>query len=325
MTLKVLYLPLNSMEIKQTGMVDAFRKANVELKVFDFNLKILKRTPAREVRQELITVASKFAPHLMHMQLQFTSIIDAGTLKRIKQICPNTIITNWTGDVRKGVQTSFVEVAKVANISLVSSAGQVAMYKRASGGRDVRYWQIGYNPKLYYPQRVHPKEIKYDAIFAASNHTRSGFPGHGQRKQTVDLLYRNFKNRFGLFGYGWKRYHAKYMPQGRMNDVYNRSISCISVSNFNDLSHYFSDRLLMCLASGRPTISLAFPGWDSYFTDMTDILIARNVREIPAKVKWLVANPKLATEIGEAGAIIAQAEHTYYSRVKELLYMTGLS
>ena len=122
-----------------------------------------------------------------------------------------------------------------------------------------------------------------------------------------------------------KRYAFKSsVDQKRVASMYHKSFCSISVSHFNDINHYFSDRLLMCLASGRPVISLRFPGWKSYFTDMCDLVIADSVEQIPQKVEMLKANPELAEFIGRSGAAKVFAEHTYYSRVVELLEMTGL-
>lgn len=316
--IKVLYLPLNSSEITQTGMYDAFDQAGVVLKVFDFNLA---RLPAQELQEELIRTAVEFKPNLIHMQLQFTNNIHPETIRKIKNNLPNTIITNWTGDVRASAQSVFVKMAKEVDISLVSSTGQVEMYKKETG-RDVRYWQIGYDPKKYFAQNN--KNFTYDASFAASNHTKAGFPGHADRKKTVELLHKSFGQKFGLFGIGWTKYRATYVPQAKMNDIYNNSVACISVSNFNDLGHYFSDRLLMCMASGRPVVSFRFPGWEDYFVNNTDIVIANSIQEIPEKVSYLKNNPEIAARIGMMGAEKVQAEHTYYSRVQELLFMTGL-
>ena len=80
----------------------------------------------------------------------------------------------------------------------------------------------------------------------------------------------------------------------------------------------------MCMASGRPTISLKFPKWESYFTNNCDIIIADSVEDIPNKVQYLRDNPDIANYIGRCGAQKVFAEHTYYSRIKELLNMLNL-
>lgn len=318
--MKVLYLPLNAPTIKQTGMMDAFVACGVELEVFDFYMKEINKVPVRSIRQELIRVVHSFKPDLIHMQLQFTSTIDTATLLEIKRICPDVIMTNWTGDIRTNVPNEFIQAAKVVDISLISSVGQLEMYRAATKAR-VEYWQIGFDPRLYFPRNS--KSFLYDAAFVATKYTKSEFPGQADRHKTVDLLRTNFGSKFGLFGCNWG-HNVQPVEHTALGDVYNNSASCISVSNFNDVSHYFSDRLLLCMSSGRPTISLIFPGWDSYFTDNYDIIIAKTVDEIPGKVRWVLNNPKEAGQIGLAGARTVLTEHSYYCRAKELLHMVGL-
>ena len=109
-----------------------------------------------------------------------------------------------------------------------------------------------------------------------------------------------------------------------VKNVYHHSVCAISISHFNDISHYFSDRLLMCMASGRPTIALKFPKWESYFTDMCDLVMVDSVDQIPEKVKMLKNNPDLANYIGMSGSRKVFAEHTYHSRIQELLNIVGL-
>jgi hypothetical protein len=316
---KVLYLPLNSPAIKQTGMMDAFVACGVELKVFDFYIKEIKKVPANVIRKELIDEASNFKPDLIHMQLQFTSTIDPATLLEVRRNCPNAIMTNWTGDIRTNIPNEFIQTAKIVDISLISSTGQLEAYRAAAKAR-VEYWQIGFDPKLYFPKGK--KTFSYDAAFTATKYVRSEFPGQADRNKTADLLRAKFGDRFGLFGYYWG-HGVKSIEHTALSDLYNDSASCISVSNFNNVSHYFSDRLLLCMASGRPTISLTFPGWDSYFTDNYDIIIAKTVAEIPEKVKWVLNNPQEAEQIGLAGARTVLAEHSYHCRAKELLHMVG--
>lgn len=321
--MKVLYLPLQNLIRKQSGTIDGFIDCGVDLMVFDFYGKFLNKVPVKNIRRELVKVAAGFQPDLLHMQLQFTNVIDTATLIEIKKACPNVIMTNWTGDIRSNVPNIFVETAKVVNISLISSVGQLEMYKKAAGSKvRVEYWQAGFNPKWYFPKNN--KQFKYDMVFAGSYGRPSGFPGEMDRRQAVELLKKNFGDKFGLFGSGWPKYKVKHIDQMYINDIYNNSASCLSISNFNDVSHYFSNRLLLCMASGRPTVSLTFPGWDSYFTDNYDIIMAKTVDEIPEKVRWVLNNSKEATKIGEAGARTVLAEHSNYSRNKQLLHMVGL-
>src|SRR5690606_39476027 len=59
--MRVLYLPLNSPEITQTGMYDGFIKAGAELKVFDFNRAV---EVGHSLQKKFINTALDFKPDL---------------------------------------------------------------------------------------------------------------------------------------------------------------------------------------------------------------------------------------------------------------------
>lgn len=315
---KVLYLPLNG-SIIQTGMYDAFEQNEVELTIFDFYQG--NKVNKRKIRQQFLNKVKEVRPDLIHMQLQFTSVIDSGTLLKAKSICPSAIITNWTGDIRKNVPGEFIEASRGVDISLISSVGQLGLYKSKLYNKDVRYWQIGYNPKLYFPKNKN--NFKYDISFVAAKYNNSLFPDAKLRTDIVNSIRAKSNIRFGLYGAKWGR-GTKQIHQSKVNDIYADSFAVLSVNNFNDEYLYFSDRLLMCLASGRPVISWRFPGWENYFTDMKNIVIANSIEEVHQKLDYLKKNPALANQIGKAGAEIALREHSYFNRAAELLRMVGL-
>lgn len=266
-----------------------------------------------------------FKPDLIHMQIQHTNVIDGKTISTIKKRLPNTIISNWTGDARVYIPKTYREVARYCDFNFISSTGQIDMFQK-SIGRPVKYWQIGFDPKLYYPSPTKPKSFLWDACFIANYNKKENYPGRAAREQTSMILRRNFKDRFCLYGGSWpNKFGSKgSLDQKRAAQAYHKSVCSISVSHFNDLNHYFSDRLLMCMASGRPTISLKFPKWESYFTNNCDLVMVDNVEDIPNKIIWLKNNPDIADYIGKSGAEKVHAEHTYFSRVNELLEIVGL-
>lgn len=323
--IRVMFLPLNYGDVIQSGVYDAFRQAGCQLEIFDYFMIYMKRKNSRAVRDDLINRVRRFRPHLLHMQIQHTTIIDARTIAKIKADFPETIVTNWTGDVRNYVPPTFRRLSDVSDFNLISSTGQLDLFEKATGRRPL-YWQIGYNPRLCFPAAVPNSKFLCDAIFIGHHNTRENYPGAPTRLKACQILRRDLKSRFHLYGSGWPRDLRSLgsMDQRKVNTAYHNSACCISISHYNELNHYFSDRLLMCMASGRPTISLSFPNWESYFIDGCDLMIADNVNEIPSKVKFLVENPDVANYIGSQGAAKVYAEHTYLSRIKELLSLVGL-
>jgi spore maturation protein CgeB len=323
--MKVMFLPLNYGMIIQKGVCDAFRNAGCQLEVFDYmNMKI-RGVNVRNIRQNLIERVGKFQPHLLHMQIQHTDVIDAGTIQNIKKRWPKIKITNINVDIRNYVQPQFKAIGRFSDYNLIPSTGQLHMYRKVLGD-SVHYWQIGYDPLLYYPPKRPLENFAYDAMFIGNYTVRESYPGTKAREKLCLLMNKHFRNRFALHGGGWPR---KFKAKGSLNqrklvNAYHKSFCSISVNHFNDTPHYFSDRLLMCLACGRPTISLRFPKWETYFTNNCDLVIANSVDEIPKKVKFLLRNRELAEYIGKSGAEKAFAEHTYLSRINELLQLVGL-
>jgi spore maturation protein CgeB len=322
---KVLYLPLNYGPIIQTGTYDAFREAGCELQIFDYFTKYLNnRKRVKKVREEFIREVRSFQPDLVHMQIQHTNVINGAAVKAAKSAAPKAIFSNWTGDVRSFVPPTFRDVGKSSDFNFVSSTGQLEMFEKQIG-KPVHYLQIGYNPKLYYPN-FENQNFEWDCCFIAHFNAKEKYPGTQERTRTCELLRNKFGNRFRLYGDGWpKRIGSKgSIDQKTLIGAYHKSRVLISVSHFNEIDHYFSDRLLMCMASGRPVVQYHFPKYESYFTNNSDLVIAHSPAEIVKKVDWLVKNPDMADFIGRSGAAKVFAEHTYLSRINELLNKVGL-
>jgi len=313
--LKVLYLSLGD----QPGTRDGFRNVGVQLETYDFWGHFEQTKNKNIVAQEFLRRVREFQPNLIHMQLQFTGVIDAHILEEARKICPGVVMTNWSGDCRTSALGEYTKVSHAVDFSLMSSTGQLEMYKNA-GCNNMRYWQIGYDPKIFFPMNF--SEFMYDAVFIGNNYG-SNFPDGHIRSGAVSFLTEAL-SKFKAFGTGYGGVvHAVDIKQ--TNEIYNKTICPISISNFNNVSHYFSDRLLYCVASGRPTISWYFPGCESYFVEGSEIFIARSNQDILDIVNYCKSNPEIAKQVGINGHKRVSREHTFTSRIIELLDMTNLT
>ena len=324
--MKVMFLPLNYGNILQKGASEAFVSAGANLQVFDyFAVYNKKRFDSRMVQQELLREVENFQPDLLHLQIQHTNIIDWKTISVIKKRWPKIRISNWTGDVRTYVPKSYKAIAQFSDFNFISSTGQIKMFENEIG-RPVLYWQIGFDPKLYKPDVKTPSEFEFDTMFIANNTNKESYPGRIERELTCKLLQQSFGNRFAMYGSGWGPgiKSRGSVDQKKLANDYHKSLSSISVNHFNEINHYFSDRLLLCMACGRPVISLVFPKWEAYFTNNCDLIMVNSVKEIPEKVKFLKKNRDFAEYVGRMGAKKVYAEHTYLSRINELLHIVGL-
>jgi spore maturation protein CgeB len=315
--LKVLYLPIG----EQSGTCDAWLNVGVQLKTFDFFGMFQHNNDYVGIREKFLDVVKEFQPDLIHMQMQLMDIIDAATVQQARLLKPGVYITNWTGDIRTEANKNFLSLGKAVDLSLISSSGQLDLYIK-NGLPNVKYWQIGYDPKNCYPKNY--KECRWDVAFLANNYGNT-FPDGHLRLEAAHKCFNAFKDKFGLFGSAYPPpLPATAIDPSQANEVYNNSICALSISNFNNVQHYFSDRLLYCLASGRPTIAWHFPGCESYFIEGSEIFYARNTDDIVKIVNFCKNNPETANQIGLNGYKRAFKEHTFTSRIIELLKITNL-
>jgi len=322
--IRVLYLPLNSLEIGQMGMEAAFLENGFCLRVFDFRNAARK---CRLVDEAFIQQAKEFQPHWIHMQLQFSNTISPLTVAKIKEMLPNTVITNWTGDCRKEANGYFVNISEKVDLSLISSEGQINLYKRA-GTQNVEYWQIGVDPDQFHPlsetERVGLRQAySHDIAFCASKTSNSSFPASSLRTSIAHELKRKYGKRFGLYGRGWGRGNRGEVGYYRQNDVYNASKIAISVNHFNNVRMYFSDRQLITMASGALVICHYIPGLEEYFENGKDLVWFHTKGECFSLIDYYLQHPEEAKQIGTRGAQKVLSQHSYSCRVRELALRLG--
>jgi spore maturation protein CgeB len=325
--MKSLLLPLCYGAEKQQGIIEAFKELGHEVEVFDYFQHYHNAgSNQRNVRTMLIEVAKRFKPDLVYCQIQHTVILDHDTLRAIRTYCPNVKIVQFTVDVRSYIQGPYFNISKIADMNLICSTGQIKMYQD-NGVPNVHFLQVGYSPSLHTPE-IEPKEsYDFDVTFVANVNNVENYPDMQNRLDSVAALRKAFGSRFALYGWGWPG-SAGSLGSIDIDKVfsmaYSKSFCNVSISHFNNISHYFSDRLLHCMASQRPCISWYFPEYESYFVDKQDLVIAHNPDDIVNKVKWLLDNKDKANLIGMNGSNKVFAEHTYLSRIKEMLDMVGI-
>lgn len=324
---KVLYLPLNSMAIFQTGMEDAFIENGFNLRTFDYRNSFAKIGSAETCRN-LKTMCEKFQPDWIHMQLQFTGLVPGTIIKEIKQKLPDTIITNWSGDIRDWAKKYFLDIDKQIDLSLISSEGQLPLYK-SSGCKNIEYWQIGIDPKKFRPLSATEKEAltrQYEGIVSFCANHSGRFPDSDVRKVAVNSLIEAFGQKFSVYGTGWGRTTSSKgsITYYEQNAVYNSSLIAININNFNNVAMYFSDRQLITMASGALVLCHYIPELERYFENKRDVVWFHSPQECVELVKYYLEHPDEAREIGKNGAKKIVEQHTYAARVKELAMRLGI-
>ena len=323
--LRVMFLPIDYNDFRQDGFAKAFVHFGCHVHYFDYFGYWNQSKKVQNVRGNLINMALNFKPDVFFIQTHHLPLIDAESVRKIKNVFPKCKFCNWTQDVNNYMMPNFLEMSKVCEFNFACSTGQLKFLSEGIG-KSVYYLNTGYDQNLYFPSKEKKTSFTNDIVFTGNYDSKSSFPGAKERMQAAILLKKTFGDRFKLHGSSWP---AEVKTEGHynqreLNTLYHDSVCCLSISHYNEIADYFSDRLLRCMASGRPTICYRFPNWQNYFTDMSDIVIVNSIEEIPEKVNMLKNNPDLADFIGRNGAAKVLAEHTYITRVKQLFDVIGI-
>jgi len=324
---KVLFAPINTGEIET---YDALIKCGFEVYSMNyegsFNLEKYKQIK-NKIEQEFIYACSNIKPDWVYLRIH-KDILNPKYISLAKQANPNTIFSNWTGDVRAVPKPPFVEIGKVVDTSLIVSRGQIDQYKKC-GLKDVRFVQAGTLINRFF--RKSDKERKelnnklsHDIVFCANN--CGNFPGHKLRNEVVNKLIQKYGKKFALYGRGWPSgdYNRGVSPYDEQNNIYNGSKIAISINNFNNVEMYFSRRQLNAMACGTLTVSCYIPGLEEYFENGKDLVWFNTPDECMDLVDYYLKNQDLAEKIALNGAKKVREEHSQYNFAENMATTLGL-
>lgn len=299
---KLLYLPLlwANQNNEQKHLEAEFRK-HYTVDVFDF-CNTPKPTDA------FLTKVQQFKPDIIHCQFQQTNLIHAQVLGQIKSIFPNTIISQWCGDVRAEPSQEYLEYGQYCDLNMVVSTTDVDIYKNLNL-KNVRYWQNAVARKQLMESSPNPRGI----VFCGGRYTV--FPSSQERIALIERFQREFPEQMEVYGHGWTP--TRLLDWDRQPEVYKDHIFSLGHNNVPGKRWWFSDRQLIAMASGRPHLCQYSEDLELLFDDMEDCVFYRSIDEAVEKAKWLLANPKEAAQIGANGRKRIYREHLWKHRVAE--------
>ena len=322
---KVFFVPICT---GQLDLYNAFIANSFELHSLNFDpsqKKYIKENKST-IGNVFLEACKKIKPDWVYFMLD-AETLPLNVIKLAKEALPNTIFTNWTGDVREKPKQFVAELGKVVDITLIVSTGQLDMY-RNNGLKRVEFLQAGIDTEKFFRMSENDRkniydQLGHDIVFCANN--SSHFPGALLRGEVASRLSKLYSKRFGLYGGGWEHRNSTrgsitYFVQNR---VYNGSKIVISINNFNDVEMYFSARQLAAMGSGTLTISAYVPGLERYFDNNHDLVWFKSADECMDLVQYYLKHEDEARQIGINGAKKIQEFHSRVEFIKRLATRLG--
>lgn len=231
---------------------------------------------------------------------------------------------NW---MRIDYPKSFKQISSVADITFSTQMGRAADKMIKWGANNIVLSPLGMCQVRFKAQSVDLKNHKfdYDVVFVGSNNGNRLFNpiskhwwGAKKRQQLVKALYNKFKNKFGLFGYGWDLPCAKGpVSFDEQQTFYRKGRIVVGGNPYSYSDYYSSNRIFFEVASGIPTVELLVPRLDKIFRNNEHLYFANNIEQVVEVTENLLKkdNEELYSKAAKAAKYIEE-KHTQYHRVK---------
>jgi spore maturation protein CgeB len=293
-------------------IMDAFlNNGFTDVRVFDYQLN--RFSIGKDLMQrKLIHEATQMKPDIIWCQIQGSDIIDLETWQALQRIA---FVVNFTFDIRTNEQTQWL-YNLVPHIGLVcfSNLEDVEECNRR-GYKNVMCLQSSADPDVYKPKEgVKRKGV----VFIGNNfcNTNMEFPLSKERAAMVEFLQKEFPDDFKVYGNNWDG--SKLIGQKEEVEIYQSAAIVINHNNFNHTS-YTSDRLWRAMFCGALCLTKYFKGIEKLLLVGVEIDVWFKIDELKEKVSYYLDHADVTEQMGYRGMLSAKREHTWSSRVKEMM------
>jgi hypothetical protein len=334
--MKILYVDALSTPTARSnvlGIYNAYKRRG-KVRLFDYRAQ-LPHNPAsrvnavRRMNERLVRVATAFKPDLIHVGKG--EIIHASMLAKAKQ-ATGAFVFHAFGDWRQATQPHVCRIGAVADVTSFSNADPAlnARY-RAKGVKRIEFWCGGFDPRIYKPIRT---RLRYDSVFMINSRkmTPSWVSLQGPREKFIFALA-DAGIGVHLFGVDNRRLAMRHSNVFSYNYVtgtrFSKVCSGAKISlgfGVDNVKYYTSwPRLVNSLASGVVYLTRYFPGLEDFFTNHRHLVWFNTIPEAVELAKHYLTHDRERGVIAGAAIEEVRANHTWDSRVAQVIKWAGLA
>ena len=209
-------------------------------------------------------------------------------------------VVYWEGDAwggRKRLPAATADWLRVSSLVFTVAGPPQVELLLANGAREVRQTVHTYDQELF-GESAATTDDQVSVVFAGNNLARlpglSGLPGSVARRRLVAGLRRRFGPDLRIAGRGWPtRYGADHVPYPRLGTFIGSGRIMAAWEHFPTFSSYASDRLAVCMITGRVQVTSrpADPWW---VPEDVGVFAMTTWQEALERVEELAALPRTA-------------------------------
>jgi hypothetical protein len=270
--------------------------------------------------------ACRIRPTLVWMQMQAASSLDREAIALLRRECdPSCVIMQWDGDLHffpgHPQRRWFSDLGQLLDASLTCETHYQELYATELGVKHPGFLEVGVDEKVYkpYPDVAASPHV----VFLGSFYPQFA-DGYAVRGAVVEMLAQKYgPQRFAVRGTGWGLNGCAHVPASPLEEsfVYASVAAALSISIYNYVTRYTSDRLFRMLASGAVSLVERFPDCEGLgLVDGENCFLWSTWAELSARIDELLIDPNAPRwrEMRTA-AVELSKYHTWDARMEELL------
>lgn len=293
-----LCLPNEPVEGYQIGIRMAFEKLHREgifsaYMAYSFLVRKNALQNHQDALNELLNTAKDFAPNIIFIAHPSNDYpMDREYLQKLKNIPSKPKLVYYEEDpyshLIKRMTSTMKAVFAESDICFISGTGYYAEMARKAGAKKVRYALHSYDCQRFGTTWQPTLTRQFDAVMIANLPCIKRIPwlfmpGGRSRKHTAQAFYRQFGDRFALYGAGrgWsgEPYCKGTIAFDKQGDAIRNASMTVNWGQFDKIPMYSSDRLPISLACGVPHITNYQPGYEHVFNNIPGLFIIKSPQE----------------------------------------------
>lgn len=306
--MKLLHLPndpsYEDIANRQNGPRDAFEKFHHEgllsgYDVFQFLAEYRRSKDAKAVKDEILDRARTMQPDIIFWHHIGNVPVDQKFFDDLRDASQSALLVYHEGDPFgrrfKKINPYLRIILSNADVVFSIALGKLAELMRENGARDLRYLPHCYDQARFgKPWEFGDRRAYKLSMIANCGSTRIPgryFPGGRNRLRLARRLSRNYGTEFALYGRGWSNLVSARgrVAFDRQEEAIRDSWVSVNWDHFDELAHYFSDRLPISLAAGVAHVTSYHEGYEDMFTGCPGLYTAKTVDEAVTKVDWMLS------------------------------------
>lgn len=287
---------------------------------FPYYAEWLSHNDASVTQKKIIELAKNEKPDIifLHHIKQFP--VTDEFFRELRAQHPKMCLVYHEGDPYarniKKVTPSMKCLIRNADIIFWVGLGHLREFAIEHGGKRVYLAPHVFDTERFFTPWEPTAKREFDiTMIASSGKARLPFrylPGGRNRHKCVEILTKTFKERFALYGYGWKKsmsYRGPLPFSEQHNAIRNSWISA-NWDHFDDINFYASNRLPISMAAGVPHITTYHKGFDYLYKNVPGgLYFANSPAEVADIACYLLS--KSVDELINEGEKAREYAYTY--------------